>query len=183
MSREHRESKQAYDLGYGARIRSQPGGLGFSVVCYYNSSQMALDYAAVAELLGGAATLKADIHREFDLISVVRAGIPAISIRSLAEKTETPISLVGEIVRIDKSTLMRRLRERRRLKPDESDRVLRFARTFAVAQSTLGDRARAWLNMENRALGGAKPIELLDTDSGAREVENVLGRIEHGVFS
>jgi putative toxin-antitoxin system antitoxin component (TIGR02293 family) len=144
---------------------------------------MAPIYTVVVELLGGAATLKADVQQEFDLISVVRAGIPAISIRWLADRTQTPISQVGEIVRIDKSTLMRRLREKRRLKPDESDRVLRFARTFALAQGALGDKAHAWLNAENRALGGAKPIELLDTDSGAREVENVLGRIEHGVFS
>lgn len=165
--------------------REPPGpALGISVICHYNSSQMALNYTSmIAELLGGEATLKADVRQEFDLISVVRAGIPAISIRSLADKTQTPIGVVGEIVRIEKSTLMRRLREKRRLKPDESDRVLRFARTFALAQGALGHRAHAWLNMENRALGGAKPIELLDTDSGAREVENVLGRIEHGVFS
>ena len=138
---------------------------------------------SIVELLGGPATLQADVHQEFDLISIVRAGIPAVSIRSLADKTQTPIGLVGEIVQIDKSTLMRRLRENRRLKPDESDRVLRFARAFALAKSAMGDDARVWFKTENRALGGVKPIELLDTDSGAREVENVLGRIEHGVFS
>lgn len=145
---------------------------------------MTLSYTdLIAELLGGAATLTAEVHQESDLIPIVRAGIPAISIRSLADKTQTPISLIGEIAKIDKSTLMRRLRENRRLKPSESDRVLRFARVFALAKSALGDDAHAWLNAENRALGGVKPLSLLDTASGAREVENVLGRIEHGVFS
>ena len=49
----------------------------------------------------------------------------------------------------------------------------------------LGDRASAprWIRKPNRALGGGSPIELLDLDLGLDAVLNVLGRIEHGVFS
>jgi putative toxin-antitoxin system antitoxin component (TIGR02293 family) len=45
------------------------------------------------------------------------------------------------------------------------------------------DKAARWLHTENRALGGQTPLALLDTDLGTRQVEEVLGRIEHGVFS
>jgi putative toxin-antitoxin system antitoxin component (TIGR02293 family) len=48
-----------------------------------------------------------------------------------------------------------------------------------------GERAKAsrWLHNPNRALGGVSPLSLLDTDLGTREVEQILGRIEYGVYS
>jgi uncharacterized protein (DUF2384 family) len=30
-------------------------------------------------------------------------------------------------------------------------------------------------------LAGERPLDLLDTDEGAREVETLLGRISHGI--
>ncbi|MGH9845548.1 MAG: antitoxin Xre/MbcA/ParS toxin-binding domain-containing protein [Blastocatellia bacterium] len=44
-------------------------------------------------------------------------------------------------------------------------------------------KASLWLQEPNRALGLQTPLSLLDTDEGARRVEDVLIRIEHGVFS
>lgn len=81
-------------------------------------------------------------------------------------------------------TLARRKKERR-LRADESDRLLRLARVAAVAEDVLGaqDKAGRWLQKPNRALGGIAPLDLLDTDLGAEEVVTVLGRIEHGVYS
>ena len=45
------------------------------------------------------------------------------------------------------------------------------------------EEASRWLDTPNRALGGRTPLELLDTDLGSRQVEDVLGRIAHGVYS
>ncbi|MCD6392212.1 MAG: DUF2384 domain-containing protein [Planctomycetes bacterium] len=45
------------------------------------------------------------------------------------------------------------------------------------------ERAHRWLRKPNRVLDGEAPINLLDTDFGAKQVETVLGRIEHGVVS
>jgi putative toxin-antitoxin system antitoxin component (TIGR02293 family) len=61
----------------------------------------------------------------------------------------------------------------------------RVARVTVRAEEALGDRAKAerWMRAPNRALGGARPLDLLESDGGMREVERVLGRIEHGVFS
>ena len=44
-------------------------------------------------------------------------------------------------------------------------------------------RGAEWLSRANRALGGAIPLELLDSDLGAIQVEQILGRISHGVYS
>ena len=40
-----------------------------------------------------------------------------------------------------------------------------------------------WLSSPRRALGGATPLERARTEDGAREVEALIGRLEHGVFS
>ena len=56
---------------------------------------------------------------------------------------------------------------------------------LAQAQDTLGslEKAKSWLSLGNRSLGGVTPLSLLDTDIGAQAVQDVLGRIEYGVFS
>lgn len=91
---------------------------------------------------------------------------------------------ISRVLHLPLRTIARRKRERR-LQADESDRLCRLARIAAQAEDVLGDAARAarWLRAPNRALGRQAPLALLDTDLGSRQVEEVLGRIEHGVFS
>jgi putative toxin-antitoxin system antitoxin component (TIGR02293 family) len=45
------------------------------------------------------------------------------------------------------------------------------------------DKARAWLKTPNRALGNEVPLSLMDTDTGSRQVEEVLLRLNYGIFS
>jgi putative toxin-antitoxin system antitoxin component (TIGR02293 family) len=58
-------------------------------------------------------------------------------------------------------------------------------RLFVRAAEILGskDRARQWLMNPQRALGGQKPLDYADTEPGAEEVMNLLGRLEQGVFT
>lgn len=96
-----------------------------------------------------------------------------------------PMKEIAEWVRITQTTLNRR-REAGRLRPDESDRVLRASRIFGKALELFEgdmDAARRWLGNPHPALGGAVPISVAKTDLGAREVENLIGRLEHGVFT
>ena len=80
---------------------------------------------------------------------------------------------------------LQRRRSSGRLARYESDRLYRLARIVAIANDFLGDRERAlrWLKRPNRALGGIAPVEAIDTELGARQVENVLGRIAYGGIS
>ncbi|MGV3772845.1 MAG: antitoxin Xre/MbcA/ParS toxin-binding domain-containing protein, partial [Verrucomicrobiales bacterium] len=68
---------------------------------------------------------------------------------------------------------------------EESDRVVRFARLFGLAVQVMEstEAARAWLNSPQYGLGGATPLDYAETEWGAREVEELLGRIEYGVYS
>ena len=85
---------------------------------------------------------------------------------------------------ISKATLHRR-KITGRLDAAESDRVVRFARLLGWAASVMEslDNGRRWLTSPQVGLGGAIPLEYAETEVGAREVENLLGRIEYGVYS
>jgi putative toxin-antitoxin system antitoxin component (TIGR02293 family) len=69
--------------------------------------------------------------------------------------------------------------------PEESDRVLRLARVSAQAAATLGSEEKAAQSLQrpNLALRNQTPLSLNDSDIGIRQVEEVLGRIEHGNIS
>jgi putative toxin-antitoxin system antitoxin component (TIGR02293 family) len=45
------------------------------------------------------------------------------------------------------------------------------------------ENARRWLGSAQVGLGGAIPLDYAETEVGAREVEDLLGRIEYGVYS
>jgi len=62
-----------------------------------------------------------------------------------------------------------------------ADRILRVARVVRLAEATFGEKASAWLERETKALDDASPISLLDSEMGARAVETLLGRIDHGI--
>ena len=75
------------------------------------------------------------------------------------------------------------MRNHQRLSLDESDRVSRISRIFALAAETLGgdERAREWLHRPLRQFGNRRPFDMLATDLGDHQVETLLGRIAHGV--
>jgi putative toxin-antitoxin system antitoxin component (TIGR02293 family) len=80
---------------------------------------------------------------------------------------------------------LQRRRRSGRLARYESDRLYRLARLVAIADEYLGDHERAlrWLKHSNHALGGLAPVAAMDTELGARQVENILGRIAYGGIS
>jgi putative toxin-antitoxin system antitoxin component (TIGR02293 family) len=140
--------------------------------------------AEIVEVLGGRKALKERIDSPEALRSRVRQGLPYAALEAVAERLALDRREVSETLDLPERTLARRKNERR-LQPAESDRLVRLARVAAQASEVLGDAERAsrWLHRPNRALGGVAPLALLDTDVGAQQVEQILGRIEHGVFS
>lgn len=103
--------------------------------------------------------------------------------RLQADMGVTHRELAG-LVGISARTLARRKAEGR-LQPEESERLVRASRIFDDAVALFeGDKVAAlnWLRSPARALAGRKPIEFARSEVGAREVENLIGRLEHGVL-
>src|SRR5438132_1513915 len=118
------------------------------------------------------------------VIHRVSKGLPFGELEHLRGEIDEPLESLARRLSISRSTLQRRKTERR-LSPQESDRVMRFWRLFRQAVDLFGDAAkgRAWLKHPQYGLGGAVPLEYASTEVGAREVENLLGRIEYSVYS
>jgi len=139
----------------------------------------------IAEVLGGKKVLGRAIRSLTDLAELVREGLPANSVIALAEKLDLGNAALSKKLGIAQRTMTRRLSQHSRLSAAESDRTVRLARVYATAVEMIGNKEKAveWLRTPNRALGGGRPLDQLDTDLGAREVEDILGRIAYGVYS
>jgi putative toxin-antitoxin system antitoxin component (TIGR02293 family) len=115
----------------------------------------------------------------------VLEGLPYAALQRLQGAIELTTADLAELVQIKPRTMARRRREGRLL-PAESDRLLRAARVWGLALGLCdGDdaAARRWLSAPSRALGGKPPLEVARTEIGAREVEQLVGRLEHGVIT
>jgi putative toxin-antitoxin system antitoxin component (TIGR02293 family) len=139
-------------------------------------------------------------HRDLDYYRWV--GVRARSVAGVVERVEEGLPLealerLGKLLSLGSPTETARLllipprtfyhrKKTQRLTPGESDRLLRTARIFGLAADLFGgDRqaARQWLQTPKTALGDATPLGYAATEVGAREVEDLIGRAEHGVFS
>jgi putative toxin-antitoxin system antitoxin component (TIGR02293 family) len=119
------------------------------------------------------------------LVERVEEGFSFGELERLRQNMGISMDEMAELVQIRPRTLDRRKKEGR-LHPEESDRLLRATRVFGRAIALFeGDveGALGWLSTPKRALGGAVPLEMARTEIGAREVEGLIGRLEHGVFS
>ena len=144
-----------------------------------------MEAASIAEILGGRKVLGRAVKKPDDLAQLVRRGLPATSLTALAQRLHVGQSVLSQKLGIPQRTLTRRLAHASHLTPGESDRTVRMARVYVNAVEMIGDETKAieWLNTPNRALGGERPLDLLDTDTGARMVDDILGRIAYGVYS
>jgi len=144
-----------------------------------------MSVAEIVAVLGGKKTFKRPVRSTDDLAKQVRFGLPASTVELLAGSLSLHRSQVAERLNIPSRTLSRRLAAKSRLTHDESDRTMRMARVVALAKEVLGsdEKASHWMSNPNRALGGKRPFDQLDTEPGVRSVEEVLYRIAYGMYS
>ena len=119
------------------------------------------------------------------LVTEIRHGLPVNVIDKLSKELAIPQGTLLQIIALPAATLTRR-RAQKRLTPQESDRVYRVAMTYRAALQLFegnAEAARHWLNEPAKALGGNTPLQHLDTEAGADEVRDLIGRLEQGVIT
>jgi putative toxin-antitoxin system antitoxin component (TIGR02293 family) len=139
--------------------------------------------AVVAEL-GGRRAFGRALSSDRDMRDAIRDGFPPGVVEELMHASGLTLKELAASLDLSARSLQRRRRSGK-LARYESDRLYRLARLVAIANEYLGDqeRARHWLKQPNRALGGVAPVAAIDTELGARQVENILGRIAYGGVS
>jgi putative toxin-antitoxin system antitoxin component (TIGR02293 family) len=125
------------------------------------------------------------LGNDLKMAELVSIGLPSQILKHLALAFGLKPSGLAPIVNISEKTIIRRVAAGSKLKPDESERVGRLMRIYVRAVDVFEDKEKAkiWLNEPLRVLGGKRPLELMRSEQGAREVEQVLGRLDNGVFA
>ena len=104
--------------------------------------------------------------------------------QNLQKALDIPLETVASVLGMSRATLHRRKRQGK-IDEDESEKLVRYQRLLKKAEDVFGDgkSAREWLRHKQAGLGKAVPLDFARTEIGAREVENLLGRLEYGVYS
>jgi putative toxin-antitoxin system antitoxin component (TIGR02293 family) len=134
---------------------------------------------------GAADSLGLAGHDSAQLVRLVRGGFPFSRVTRFQRRSELPWEKLAHLVQIPQRTLTRRQSEGR-LRPDESDRLLRASKVFDMAVELFegdAEAARRWLQTPQRGLGGELPLEFASTEVGAREVERLIARLEQGIIA
>jgi len=141
------------------------------------------DAKAIVVVLGGPKAV-GKVRNLRELADRIRNGLPWASFTSIQSFFQVQTDELRRVALLSNRTLSRR-KKTLLFAPDESDRLLRLARVFVHALRVFDDRDKAarWMTRPNRALGGVVPMSLLDTDIGVQQVDEELGRIEHGIFA
>ena len=139
------------------------------------------------QMQGGTrgASLGLTATQTVDLVRQIEAGLPYKALLSLVAVSGLTVASIASTLGIPERTLARR-KVAGRLAPNESERLLRVSALFEKAVELFeGDVASAvtWLTSPKRALGRQTPLAFSRTEPGAREVEDLIGRLEDGVFS
>jgi putative toxin-antitoxin system antitoxin component (TIGR02293 family) len=119
------------------------------------------------------------------VLDAISSGIRWSSVNSFLHDSGFTQAELAEFLGLPPRTLARR-KEAGSLDEHESERMLRLAEIYEAAVHLFdGDKAdaREWLLSPVRGLNNNRPIDFARTDYGAREVRNLIGRLEHGVFS
>ncbi len=125
-----------------------------------------------------------DAADNLKLAKKVESGLPFDAFERVGRVSGLPLESLRAVVRIAPRTLTRR-RQEKRLSPEESDRLVSVSRLLAITVELFEGDVQAglyWFTSKNRALGGLSPLAAASTEVGSREVETMIGRLEHGVF-
>ena len=125
------------------------------------------------------------VSRTPELLRYLERGLSFRALESFSTRSGMAIPVVASLIGIPERTMARR-RSAGKLSPDESERLLRISTVFEKAVDLFeGDvpSAVVWLKSPRKELDNQTPLAYSRFEVGARDVENLIGRLEHGVFS
>ena len=138
----------------------------------------------IVEGLGGDQFIKRPVRHEFDLMEVVKEGIPMESVAFLQGSFGFTNKEMSHILAISESTYQRRIRAKATLTPDETEKAISLSELYAKGVNVFRSQPdfERWLHTKIPAMGGRQPADMLSSMIGRQYVMDELNRILHGVF-
>jgi putative toxin-antitoxin system antitoxin component (TIGR02293 family) len=148
-------------------------------------SQMTFSYQPSPQSLSAWETaLGLQDGSRLKLIAQVQEGLPVAAFDRFSQLTGLSREALARALDTSTRTIARRKEAGKPLDRTTSERLVRLAGLYARAAEVIGDErlARQWMQTPREAFAGKTPFEMAQTELGAREVEDLLLRVEHGVF-
>lgn len=128
-----------------------------------------------------------------DRIRLLRQGVPSSWLRQAEEATDLGRSTLCALLGLKLSTMNRKLNQKLRLSPDESERLMGLQRLIGEVEAVVRDCGEgqgfaagrwlaSWLQRPNQALGGATPAAFLDTAEGREQLARLIGAQRSGAY-
>jgi len=141
-------------------------------------------YEELVRILGKR-YIKAKVESPFDFISIATKGLNPNVIVNFRTHFNIPVDTAAAMLNTSGPTVYRWVRSNKSLESVFSVKLFEVADLFLYGSEIFGskDSFFKWMNLPNTALGGMEPQELVVYPDGVSKVRDVIGRIEHGVYS
>lgn len=112
------------------------------------------------------------------------SGISKSDFLGIVAETGMNLTEFSSLLPVSKRTI-EKVKDKELLSPQVSDRVLQIASLYQFGNTLFGSPHlfNEWLHTSLLALGGKKPFDFMHNDTGISYVKDMIGRIEHGVYS
>lgn len=146
---------------------------------------MQVSVRKIMEGLGGDRFIKRPVRHEFDLIEIVKEGLPMESVAFLQSNFGFTNKEMSHILAISESTYQRRIRAKERMTQDETEKAISLSELYAKGVDVFRSASDFdnWLQTNIPAMGNQRPTDMLDSMIGRQHVMDELNRIVHGIFS
>lgn len=133
----------------------------------------------------GKKYIRTKIESPFDFITIATKGVNANIIVNFRNHFDIPRAYTAELLNVSEPTIYRWIRNNKKLERNYSVQLFELADLFLYGSEVFENKTNffTWLELPNTALGGLEPKELLEIPGGIAKVKELLGRIEHGVYS
>ena len=146
--------------------------------------EAAVHYETMRVVLGGNNLFSVPSFDDMDLIRLSRNGVRKSSLKPLSQYLGITMDKMSTLLHTSHRNIQRK-DDNELLDVYKSERVIEITQIVSRGLGLFGtaDNLQQWLHSSIMALGGKKPIDLLDTSFGVRMILKLLGRIEYGVYS
>lgn len=141
-------------------------------------------YEKLLEILGKK-YIRSKIESPFDFITIATKGVNANIILNFRNHFNLSRTYASDLLNVSEPTIYRWIRNNKKLERNYSVQLFDLTDLFLYGSEVFESKINffKWLEIPNTALGGLEPKELLEVPGGVAKVKDLLGRIEHGVYS
>ena len=133
----------------------------------------------------GKKYVKTKVESPYDFIHIATKGVNANVVKNFRIYFDLTRNSTAHMLNISEPTLYRWTKANKKLERNFSIKLFEIADLFLYGSEVFGNKQNffKWLSLPNTALGGMEPQELVEIPGGVSKVKDILGRIEHGVYS